>query len=89
MKMMITVIAALSSLASPHAQGAATCDAYAAWLAHPTTQNLDHMMTVSEKAPWKYAGQNAAGLYSDIRSGAKRKYVLSDERYFNRDCGVQ
>jgi hypothetical protein len=64
---------------------ARTCAAEQAYVDRPTTANLDAMMTDSLHAPWRYVGNDAAGLYSDVRSGSV-KYVASDERYFSEDC---
>ncbi|HEY1705639.1 MAG TPA: hypothetical protein VGG75_38630 [Trebonia sp.] len=63
-----------------------TCAAFATWDHKRTTANLNTMMTVSESAPWKYTGEDAAGLYSDVRSGAAAKYVTEDVKYFGEDC---
>jgi hypothetical protein len=65
---------------------ARTCAAYAAWHAHPTTVRLNAMMTASFSAPWKYTGEDADGLYSDVRSHSAAKYIAKDEKYFTEDC---
>ncbi len=64
---------------------AKTCAAEQAYVQHPSSANLDVMMTDSFRAPWKYVGQDAAGLYSDVRGGSV-KYVAKDEAYFASDC---
>lgn len=63
----------------------ATCAAYQAWVRRPTTANLDTMVVDSLHAPYKYAGEDAIGLYKDVASG-KSTYVAKDEAYFSKDC---
>ncbi len=65
---------------------ARTCAAYAAWAKHPSTARLNAMLTDSENAPYKYIGEDAIGLYKDVRSGAAASYVAKDEKYFAEDC---
>jgi hypothetical protein len=64
---------------------ARTCAAEQAYAAHPTVANLDAMAADSFHVSWRYVGQDAWGLYSDVRSGSV-KYVKADERYFRQDC---
>jgi hypothetical protein len=63
-----------------------TCAAFKTWEHSKTNAHLDAMMADSFAAPWKYVGQDAAGLYSDIRGKAKSSYVNSDLKYFREDC---
>lgn len=63
-----------------------TCTAEQAWVHHPTTANLDTMAADSFSAPWRFVGDDAWGLYSDVRSGAPGKYIKADEKYFGQDC---
>jgi hypothetical protein len=63
-----------------------TCAAFVKWDHARTTANLNSMMTVSETAPWKYVGEDAAGLYSDVRGKAAAKYVTADIKFFGEDC---
>ena len=65
---------------------ARTCAAEKAWVKHPATARLNTMMTDSENAPWKYIGEDADGLYRDVRGG-KTQYIAKDEKYFSEDCG--
>lgn len=64
---------------------ARTCAAEQAWVKHPSTANLDVMAEDSFRAPWRYVGDDAWGLYSDVRSGSA-KYVKADIGYFRQDC---
>lgn len=63
-----------------------TCAAERAWVKHPATARLNTMLTDSENAPWKYIGEDAVGLYRDVRGG-KTTYIAKDEAYFAKDCG--
>jgi hypothetical protein len=82
----LTAAPALASTAPLAPAAVKTCAAYRAWLAHPTTVRLNAMMNASEAAPWKYVGEDATGLYSDVRSQAKAKYIAADKKYFTEDC---
>ena len=42
------------------------------------------MLTDSENAPYKYIGEDAIGLYKDVRSGAAASYVAKDENVLRR-----
>lgn len=75
-----------SASVTPASAASRTCAAFRAWDAHRTSAHLDALMTDSESVPWKYIGEDASGLYSDVRSGAKAKYIVSDIRYFESDC---
>ena len=63
-----------------------TCAAYQAYVRHPSTGRLDAMLTDSENAPYKYVGEDAIGLYKDVRSGAAASYITKDKGYFSKDC---
>jgi hypothetical protein len=62
-----------------------TCAAYQAYVRHPSTGRLDAMLTDSENAPYKYVGEDAIGLYKDVRAG-DTSYIAKDEGYFTKDC---
>ena len=64
---------------------ARTCAAEQLYVKHPATVNLDTMVTDSFHVPWKYVGEDASGLYADVRGG-KTKYISKDEKYFAEDC---
>lgn len=80
--LVVPVAAHAGTTVSPAQQ---TCAAYKAWLAHPSTARLNAMLTASENAPYKYVGEDAVGLYKDVRSG-KTTYLAKDEAYFAKDC---
>jgi hypothetical protein len=63
-----------------------TCAAFSSWEQHPTTDNLDTLMADSFHVPWRYLGNDAAGLYTDVRSGAPAKYIANDKKYLHEDC---
>ena len=63
-----------------------TCAAYTAYVHHPSTGRLDTMLTDSENTPYKYIGEDAVGLYKDVRSGAAASYITKDKGYFSKDC---
>jgi hypothetical protein len=85
------VVAGILANGTAHASVAAqtpaqrTCAAFSTWDHKRTTANLNAMLTVSESAPWKYVGEDAAGLYTDVRSG-KTGYIAEDVKYFGEDC---
>lgn len=62
-----------------------TCAAFKVWDHQRTTAHLDAMMTDSFTTPWKYVGDDASGLYADVRASAA-KYVASDIKYMAEDC---
>lgn len=78
---------AFAATAPLPASAVKTCAAYRAYLAHPTTVRLNAIMVVSFSTPWKYVGEDATGLYSDVRSHAAAKYIAKDKKYFTEDCG--
>jgi disulfide bond formation protein DsbB len=81
------VIGATTASATTATPTAKTCAAFAKWDHARTTGNLDAMLTASMAAPWRYVGEDAAGLYSDVRDGAAgAKYVVKDVTYFAEDC---
>ena len=82
-----TVAPAQASVVRPQAVNwtQRTCAAERAYVQHPTTARLDVMAADSFHVPWRYVGQDAWGLYSDVRSGST-KYVSKDESYFASDC---
>ena len=67
---------------------ARTCAAERAWAARPSYGRLVVVLADSVHVPWRYVGQDAAGLYGDVRSKAPAKYLLADERYFAADCNA-
>jgi hypothetical protein len=63
-----------------------TCSAFTAWDRHRTAGRLDTLTADSFHVPWKYLGEDVAGLYRDVRGG-KVKYLGDDATYVNQDCG--
>ena len=60
-----------------------TCSAFATWQRHPTSGNLDAIMADSFRVTWKYVGEDAADLYSDVRAGKDDSTAV---QYFFEDC---
>lgn len=81
-----SVATGLPSAQAATTPAARTCAAYRTWVAHPSTGRLNTMLTDSETAPWKYVGEDAVGLYKDVRRGAAASYITKDKAYFAKDC---
>ena len=64
---------------------ARACLAFAAYERAPDSARLDALMTVSERAPWRYLGRDVASLYVDHRAGAGKWYG-ADAKYVRGDC---
>lgn len=85
----LAVAAQTMASAAPAAVSPAqrTCSAFQTWEHSKTTAHLDAMVVDSFTAPWRYVGEDAAHLYSDVRGGrASAKYLPSDIHYFAEDC---
>jgi hypothetical protein len=69
---------------------AKVCAAFAAWEKHRTTANINAVVADTLAMAWsgsaRYVGEDAAGLYGDVRGGAAAKYVTSDVKYMTEDC---
>jgi predicted component of type VI protein secretion system len=63
-----------------------TCAAFTAWDRHRTAAGLDTLTADSFRVPWKYLGEDVAGLYRDVRSG-KTSRLGDDATWVNQDCG--
>lgn len=75
-----TAVLTASYQLTPTAQ---LCSDFATWQRHPTTGNLDAVMTGSFDVAWKYVGEDAADLYRAVRSGQDDSTAV---QYFYEDC---
>jgi hypothetical protein len=64
-----------------------TCDAFSAWQDHPTTRNLDTLVTDSLGLRHGYLAADVAQLLADSVTAKPKAHLVSvDGQYVGQDC---